>query len=133
MLVFGLCSTSDGWLSNLSNESHPKCEKVATKLSKNEMLIFGLRSTSDDQPSNLSDKSCAKCKKKNGENFYGKIYNSPPQKRKSWKGKIFLWQIWHDQNLMYLPTLEMKSWKSEKIFYGRFGMTPPPSEGCGWD
>ena len=57
MLIFGLLSTSDDWPSNLSNESQLKCEKMATKSSKNEMLIFGLCSTSDDQPSDLSDKS----------------------------------------------------------------------------
>ena len=27
MLIFGLCSTSDDWLSNLSNWSQPKCKK----------------------------------------------------------------------------------------------------------
>ena len=27
MLIFGLCSTSDDWLSNLSDESQPKCKK----------------------------------------------------------------------------------------------------------
>ena len=56
MLIFGLCSTSDDWPSDLSNESHPKCKKKkkkkATKFSKNEMLIFGLHSTSDDLLSN---------------------------------------------------------------------------------
>ena len=40
MLIFGLCSTSDDQLSNLSNKSCPKCEKMAAKLSKNEMPIF---------------------------------------------------------------------------------------------
>ena len=63
MLIFGLRSTSDDWLSNLSDESHPKCKKLATKLSKNEMLIYGLCSTSDDQLYNPSDKSHPKCKK----------------------------------------------------------------------
>ena len=62
MLIFGLCSTSDDQLSNLSNESCLKCEKMATKLSKNEMLISALCLTSDDQLSNLSDESCLKCK-----------------------------------------------------------------------
>ena len=38
MLIFGLCSTFDDWLSDPSNESQLK----------NEMLIFGLHSTSDD-------------------------------------------------------------------------------------
>ena len=27
MLVFGLCSTFDDWLNNLSDKSHLKCEK----------------------------------------------------------------------------------------------------------
>ena len=27
MLIFGLCSTSHDWLSNLSKESQTKCEK----------------------------------------------------------------------------------------------------------
>ena len=57
MLVFGLCSTSDDWLSTPSNESQPKCEKGPPKSSKNEMLIFGSHSTSDDWPSNLSNES----------------------------------------------------------------------------
>ena len=63
MLVFGLCSTSDDQPSNLSDESCPKYEIMAAKLSKNEMLIFGLHSTSDDWLSNPSDESCLKCKK----------------------------------------------------------------------
>ena len=57
MLLFGLCSTSHDRLSNPSGESQPKCEKMATKSSKNEMLVFGLRSTSDDRLSDESDKS----------------------------------------------------------------------------
>ena len=57
MLVFGLHSTSDDQPSDLSYESHPKCKKMATKSSKNEMPNFGLHSTSDDQPSYVSDKS----------------------------------------------------------------------------
>ena len=72
MLIFGLRSTSDDQLSNPSNESCPKYEKMAAKSSKNEMLIFGLHSISDAWHSNLSNGSCAKCKK-NGKNFYGKI------------------------------------------------------------
>ena len=62
MFVFGLHSTSDDWPSDLSDESHPKCEKMATKSSKNEMFIFGLCSTSVDQLRDPSDKSCPKCK-----------------------------------------------------------------------
>ena len=57
MLAFGLCSTSDDWPSNPSDESCPECKKMAAKSSKNEMLIYGLHSTSDDQPSDLSNKS----------------------------------------------------------------------------
>ena len=37
MLIFGLHSTSDDWLSDLSNESCPKCKKMAAKSSKNKM------------------------------------------------------------------------------------------------
>ena len=29
ILIFGLCFTSDDWLSDLSNESQPKCIKKA--------------------------------------------------------------------------------------------------------
>ena len=57
MLIFGLRSTSDDWLSNLSNKSQPKCDKRPPKSLNNEMLIFGLHSTSDDWPSDLSDES----------------------------------------------------------------------------
>ena len=41
MLMFGLHSTSDDQPSDLSDESCPKYEKMATKLSKYEMLNFG--------------------------------------------------------------------------------------------
>ena len=64
MLIFGLHSTSDDQLSNLRDESYPKCKNMATKLSTNEMLVFGLHSTSDDQLSNQRDESQPKCKKK---------------------------------------------------------------------
>ena len=57
MLIFGLRSTSDDWLSNLCNESQLKCEKRPPKSLNNEMLIFGLHSTSDDWPSDPSDES----------------------------------------------------------------------------
>ena len=57
MLIFGLRSTSDDLPSNPSNEVCPKCEKMVTKSSKNEMLIFGLHSTSDDRLSNPSNKT----------------------------------------------------------------------------
>ena len=40
MFVFGLCATSDDQLSNTSDESCPKCEKMATKSSKNEMQFM---------------------------------------------------------------------------------------------
>ena len=64
MLIFGLCSTSDDWPSDLSDESQPKCKERPPKSSKNEMLIFGLCSTSDDWPSDLSDESQPKCKER---------------------------------------------------------------------
>ena len=57
MLILGLCSTSDDWPSDLSNESQPKYKKSPPKSLKNEMLIFGLCSTFNDQPSDLSDES----------------------------------------------------------------------------
>ena len=63
MFNFGLCSTFDDWPSDLSDESHTKCEKMAAKSSKNKMSIFGLCSTSDDWPSDLSDESHPKCNK----------------------------------------------------------------------
>ena len=63
MLIFGLHSTSDDLLSNQSNESCPKCKRMATNLSKNELLIFGLCSTSDDRLSDPSDESHPKCNK----------------------------------------------------------------------
>ena len=54
---------NDDWLSHLSDESQPKCEKSPPKSSKNEKLIFILHSTSDDQPSDPSNKNQLKCKK----------------------------------------------------------------------
>ena len=57
MLSFGLHSTSDDRLSDLSDESQLKCEKRPPKSSKNGMLIFRLHSTSDDWLSNLSNES----------------------------------------------------------------------------
>ena len=50
MLIFGLHSTSDDQLSDLSDGLTLKCEKTPLQPSKNKMLIFGLHSTSDDQP-----------------------------------------------------------------------------------
>ena len=55
---------NDDWLSHLSDESQPKCEKSPPKSSKNEKLIFILHSTSDDQPSDPSNKNQLKCKKR---------------------------------------------------------------------
>ena len=55
MLIFGLCSTSDDQLSDPNDESHPKCKKMAPKLSKT--------STSNDRPGDLSNESCPKCEK----------------------------------------------------------------------
>ena len=54
---------NDDWLSHLSDESQPKCEKSHPKSSKNEKLIFILCFTSDDWPSDPSNKSQLKCKK----------------------------------------------------------------------
>ena len=59
---------SDDWLSHVSDESQPKCEKSPPKSSKNEKLIFILRSTSYDWPSDPSNKSRLKCKKKSSKN-----------------------------------------------------------------
>ena len=64
MLIFGLHSTSDDRLSDLSDERQLKCKKSPSKSSKNEMLIFGLHSTSDGQLSDLRDESEPKCKKR---------------------------------------------------------------------
>ena len=64
MLGFGLRSTSDDWLSDLSNESRLKCDKRPPKSSKKKKLIFGLHSTSDDWPSDLSNESRLKCDKR---------------------------------------------------------------------
>ena len=49
MLIFGLCSISDGWPSDLSDESQQKCKKRPPMSLNNEMLIFQLHSTSDDE------------------------------------------------------------------------------------
>ena len=54
---------SDDWLSHLSDEIQPKCEKSPPKSSENEKLIFILHLTSDDWPSDPSNKSRLKCKK----------------------------------------------------------------------
>ena len=63
MLGFGLCSTSDDQLSDLSDKRWLKCGKRPPKSSKNEILIFILYSTSHNQTSDLSDKSWSKCEK----------------------------------------------------------------------
>ena len=55
MLIFGLHSTSDDWLRDLSNERQSQCEKRPPKSSKNEMFVFGLRLFSDDRSSDLSN------------------------------------------------------------------------------
>ena len=54
---------NDDWLSHLSDEIQPKCEKSPPKSSKNEKLIFILHLTFDDWPSVPSNKSRLKCKK----------------------------------------------------------------------
>ena len=54
MFFFGLRSTSDDWLSDLSKKRLLKWKKKRPpKSSKNKMFLFGLRSTSDDR---LSDR-----------------------------------------------------------------------------
>ena len=65
MFIFGLCSTSDDWPSNLSKnvERNAKKWKRPPKSSKNKMFIFGLHSTSDDRLSDLNRKHWPKCKK----------------------------------------------------------------------
>ena len=79
MLIFGLCSTSDDWLSDPSNKSRLKCEKRPPKSSKNEMFIFGLCSTSDDWLSDQSDESQPKCKKSDPSNkSQPKFFKKPP-------------------------------------------------------
>ena len=55
---------NDDLVSDLSDESQPKCEESHRKSSKNEILIFILCSTSDDRPSDPSNKSRPKCKKR---------------------------------------------------------------------
>ena len=55
---------NDDWLSHLSDEIQPKCEKSPPKSSRNEKFIFILPSTSDDWPSDPSNKSGLKCKKR---------------------------------------------------------------------
>ena len=97
MLSFGLRSTSDDQLSDLSDESWLKCEKRPPMSSKNKMFIFGLRSTSDDWPSNPSKKHWLKCKKnqKKGPLSHQKIkcsfldYDQPsnPSKKRQLKCK----------------------------------------------
>ena len=64
MFIFGLCSTSDDWPSDLSIERQlesKKNERRPPMSLKNKMLSFGLHSTSDDQPCNPSNKSQLKC------------------------------------------------------------------------
>ena len=63
LIFFGLLSTSDDQLSNLSNDSCQKCKTWPPNHQKSEMFIFGLCSTFDDWLSNLRDESHPKCKK----------------------------------------------------------------------
>ena len=65
MLIFGLHSTSDDQMSDLSDERQlkQKNEERPPNSSKNKMLISGLRSTSDDRSRDLSNECWAKCKK----------------------------------------------------------------------
>ena len=65
MLIFGLRSTSDDQLNNLSNKCQPKCKKQekAPNVIENIMFNFGLCSTSDDWLTDLNDEHRPKCKK----------------------------------------------------------------------
>ena len=69
MFIFGIRSTSDDWLRDLSKnfvrktKKKKKKQKRPPKSSKNKMFLFGLCSTSDDRPSNPSKKHWLKCKK----------------------------------------------------------------------
>ena len=57
MLIFGLCSTSDDWPSDLSNKSQPKCKEWPPRSSKMkclfldyvQLLMIGLRMTWNGQ------------------------------------------------------------------------------------
>ena len=57
MFIFGLHSTSDDQLSDLSKKCQLKGKKTkkAPLVIKNKMFIFGLHLTSDDWLSDLSD------------------------------------------------------------------------------
>ena len=66
MFIFGLRSTSDDRLSDLSKKhqpKHKKNQKRPPKSLKNKMFIFGLHSTPDDRLSDLSKKCQPKHKK----------------------------------------------------------------------
>ena len=58
MFIFGLCSTSDDWLSNPAKnvDQNTKKWKRPPKSLKNKMFVFGLCLTSDDRPSDLNKK-----------------------------------------------------------------------------
>ena len=83
MLISGLHSTSDDWLSNPSKEIRPKhkkgprsqamkinqnAKKIAQSHQKKWNALFGLCSTSNDQPSDLSNESWQKCTSKVPQN-----------------------------------------------------------------
>ena len=63
MLIFGLHSTSDNWLSDPRDESRPECKKGPQSHQNMKCSFFLLCSTSDDRPSDPSDESQLKCKK----------------------------------------------------------------------
>ena len=82
MFIFGLRSTSDDRLSNLSKniDQNTKKWKRPPKSSKNKMFVFGLCSTSDDRLSNLSKNVDRNTKK----------WKRPP---KSSKNKMFIFGL----------------------------------------
>ena len=83
MFIFGLRSTSDDWLSNLSKKcwpKHKKKQKMPPKISKNKMFIFGLQLTPDDRPSDLSKKHQPK-------------HNKQKRPPKTSKNKMFIFFI----------------------------------------
>ena len=103
MFVFGLRSTSDDRLSDLSKKCWPKHRKMKRppKSSKNKMFIFGFCSTSDDRPSDLSKKQWPK---------RTKIKKAP----KSSKNKMFIFGL-HSTSDDRPSDLSKKRWpKCEK-------------------
>ena len=100
---------NDDWLSHLSDESQPKCEKSPPKPSKNEKLIFILHLTSDDRPSDPSYKSTEMQKKspkssKNEMLVFGLHSNSDDQ--------------WSNESQPKCDKMPPKSSKNEMLIFG---------------